>query len=117
MTGKGKSAFWINFAAASFIEDRCLVLAAALSYATVLSLVPSLAVAFSLVAVLGAFGCALVTGVVFGFMPARKAARLDPVTALTWAQSDGFPVLACGSFYLVGEAKMLAQQGKLIPIR
>ncbi|OZY59403.1 macrolide ABC transporter permease/ATP-binding protein MacB [Pseudomonas lundensis] len=41
------------------------------------------AVAFSWVAVLGAFGCALVTGVIFGFMPARKAARLDPVTALT----------------------------------
>lgn len=41
------------------------------------------AVAFSLAAVTGAFTCALITGVVFGFMPARKAARLDPVTALT----------------------------------
>ncbi|WP_237882753.1 MacB family efflux pump subunit [Pseudomonas sp. PGPR40] len=41
------------------------------------------AVAFSLAAVTGAFACALITGVVFGFMPARKAARLDPVTALT----------------------------------
>ena len=41
------------------------------------------AVAFSWMAVFGAFGCALVTGVIFGFMPARKAARLDPVTALT----------------------------------
>jgi macrolide transport system ATP-binding/permease protein len=32
--------------------------------------------------VLLAFGCAFATGLVFGFMPARKASRLDPVVAL-----------------------------------
>lgn len=41
------------------------------------------AVAFALPAILGAFSCAVVTGIVLGFMPARKASRLDPVKALT----------------------------------
>jgi macrolide transport system ATP-binding/permease protein len=39
-------------------------------------------VEFSVGPVLLAFGCAFLTGLVFGFMPARKAARLDPVVAL-----------------------------------
>jgi putative ABC transport system permease protein len=33
-------------------------------------------------AVLAALGTALVTGVLFGVMPARRAAALDPVLAL-----------------------------------
>ena len=39
-------------------------------------------VIFSLSAMAGAFGCAVATGLVFGYMPARKAAALNPVVAL-----------------------------------
>ncbi|MBI6913774.1 MacB family efflux pump subunit [Pseudomonas juntendi] len=41
------------------------------------------AVAFSALAMFGAFACSVATGVIFGFMPARKAAGLDPVAALS----------------------------------
>ncbi|WP_101482785.1 MacB family efflux pump subunit [Janthinobacterium sp. 61] len=47
-----------------------------------LLLVWDVPVIFSLSAIAGAFACAVVTGLMFGFMPARKASGLDPVVAL-----------------------------------
>jgi putative ABC transport system permease protein len=44
---------------------------------------PSLPVGAPLWAVLMAVGIAVASGVVFGLLPARRAARLDPVAALS----------------------------------
>jgi macrolide transport system ATP-binding/permease protein len=38
---------------------------------------------YSTASIVAAFACSTAIGVIFGFMPARHAARLDPVNALS----------------------------------
>ncbi|ELM3617341.1 MacB family efflux pump subunit [Aeromonas sobria] len=45
-------------------------------------LVDSIKMQFSLFSILMAFGCSSLIGILFGYLPARNAARLDPVVAL-----------------------------------
>lgn len=44
--------------------------------------VSSFAMKFSVISIISAFLCSTIIGVVFGFIPARNAARLDPIEAL-----------------------------------
>lgn len=46
------------------------------------SLVTTFAMSFSAVAIVAAFTCSSLIGVVFGYFPARRAAQLDPINAL-----------------------------------
>ncbi len=48
----------------------------------ILLLAAGIPLVFSFTAILGAFLCAVITGVIFGYVPAKNAARLDPVRAL-----------------------------------
>ncbi|EMI7749675.1 hypothetical protein RGF81_003860, partial [Acinetobacter baumannii] len=41
------------------------------------------AVAYSTTSIVAAFVCSTLIGVVFGFLPAKNAAKLDPVAALS----------------------------------
>ena len=46
------------------------------------ALVTSFAMSFSSIAIVAAFSCSSIIGIIFGFFPARRAAKLDPIYAL-----------------------------------
>jgi len=73
-----------------FLMEALLLSGLGASCGTLIGLLAGMAIAyffhmpvmFSLTTILCAAGSALTTGLVFGFMPARRAARLEPVKAL-----------------------------------
>jgi len=60
-----------------------LGIAAALSFGVIFKMFSTdFTLIYSLTSIIAAFLCSTLIGVVFGYLPARNAARLDPVTAL-----------------------------------
>ena len=45
--------------------------------------VKDFSMAFSLTSIIAAFTCSTLIGMIFGFLPAKNAAKLDPVVALS----------------------------------
>ena len=63
----------MNIALAAIAEDGCEIGRSRSSRSPIADALAPVAIAFT---------CAMATGLVFGFAPAMKAARLDPVVAL-----------------------------------
>jgi macrolide transport system ATP-binding/permease protein len=47
------------------------------------NVVTDFAMTFSIASIILAVSCSTLIGVIFGFMPARNASKLDPITALS----------------------------------
>ena len=45
-------------------------------------LVTSFAMSFSIISIIAAFSCSTMIGIIFGYVPAKRAAKLDPIYAL-----------------------------------